>query len=156
MSQDVYDGAGFHFSPSLSALLAEDTGFQGDEEEEDEFSDDDSDSFNSTRTDATFDPSRSGDWSDEFNTAENSREHSGNLTPTNQVLEKWTLLYLVAGTPIDKKSDRQFPTKFRIPNALYLIKLCSGNRRGAGGSVGPADLLHGSLSLHPRLLRPVG
>ena len=72
------------YASHLKALLAEDTGFQGDEEaEDDEYSDEeDSDSFNSTRTDVTW----SGDWSDhEFNTAENSREHSGNVTPTNKV-----------------------------------------------------------------------
>lgn len=80
---DVLDGPSPLFSSSISALLAEDTGFQGDEDEED-FSDDDSDSFNSTRTDATW----SGNWSDdEFDTAENSREQSGNVTPTNKEID---------------------------------------------------------------------
>jgi hypothetical protein len=74
--------------PSIQTLLAEDTGFQGDEEEDNEdFSDEDSDSFNSTRTDLTYLPSReAADLSDEFCTARNSREHSRSMTPTNQVL----------------------------------------------------------------------
>ena len=86
----MLDGPSPLFSSSISALLAEDTGFQGDEEEEDDdFSDDDSDSFNSTRTDATW----SGNWSDdEFDTAENSREQSGNVTPTNKVVSFFFLL----------------------------------------------------------------
>ena len=81
--QDVIDGISSSIHPSLAAMLSEDTGFQGDE---DEYSDEDSDSFNSTRTDTSFDPSR---WSDdEFETAENSRDNSGNITPTNRVVNK--------------------------------------------------------------------
>jgi len=77
-SVDVLDAAGRLPSLSLSAMLSEDTGFQGDEEE---FTDEES--FSSTMSDKTF------DWSDEeFDTAQNSREHSGNVTPTNKsVLE---------------------------------------------------------------------
>jgi len=87
---DMLDGPSPLFSSSISALLAEDTGFQGDEEEDDDdFSDDDSDSFNSTRTDATW----SGNWSDdEFDTAENSREQSGNVTPTNKEIDSAMVL----------------------------------------------------------------
>jgi hypothetical protein len=80
-THDIVDGARAPHYPYLAGLV-EDTGFQGDE---DEYSDDDSDSFNSTRTDMTFDPSR---WSDdEFETAENSRENSGNITPVNQEID---------------------------------------------------------------------
>ena len=72
---DVLDAAGRLPSLSLSAMLSEDTGFQGDEEE---FTDEES--FSSNMSDKTF------DWSDEeFDTAQNSREHSGNVTPTNKV-----------------------------------------------------------------------
>jgi len=80
-------------SSTIQSLLAEDTGFQGDEEEEEDFSDeDDSDSFNSTRTDLTFVPSSTAlDLSDEFCTARNSREHSRSLTPTNEVRYLWLL-----------------------------------------------------------------
>jgi len=76
-SVDTLDG---HFIP-LSHMLAEDTGFNGDEED---FSDNDSDSFNSTRTDRTFDPDGL-DLSfsdDQYGTAATSRE----TTPTNQVM----------------------------------------------------------------------
>ena len=76
-SVDTLDG---HFIP-LSYMLAEDTGFNGDEED---FSDNDSDSFNSTRTDTTFDP-HGLDLSfsdDQYGTAATSRE----TTPTNQVI----------------------------------------------------------------------
>ena len=71
---DTLDG---HFTP-LSDMLAEDTGFNGDEEE---FSDTDSDSFDANRTDRTFDP-HSLDMSlsdDQYGTAANTRE----TTPTN-------------------------------------------------------------------------
>lgn len=81
---DVLDGslsASVYDSAAVSALLSEDTGFQGDEDAE--YDDDsDCDSFNSTRTDRSFDPGEFSD--DEFETAENSREASGNRTPTNE------------------------------------------------------------------------
>jgi len=72
---DTLDG---HFTP-LSDMLAEDAGFIGDEED---FSEEDSDSFNSTRTDKTFNPSDpDGSFSDDlYGTAAPSRE----TTPTNQ------------------------------------------------------------------------
>ena len=73
---DTLDG---HFVP-LSDMLAEDTGYIDDED----ISDDDSDSFNSTRTDRTFDPSNhdASFSDDEYGTAKNSRD----TTPTNQVM----------------------------------------------------------------------
>eukprot|EP00092_Neocalanus_flemingeri_P104956 GFUD01134475.1.p1 GENE.GFUD01134475.1~~GFUD01134475.1.p1 ORF type:complete len:549 (+),score=210.84 GFUD01134475.1:102-1748(+) len=79
-SVDTLDG---HFS-SLSNMLAEDAGFIGDEED---YSDTDSDSFNSTRTDRTFDPDSleqnlSGE---QFSTAATSRETTP--TSTNQVMD---------------------------------------------------------------------
>ena len=69
-----------HLIP-LSDMLAGDTRLNGDEED---FSDNDSDSFNSTRTDRTFDP-HGLDLSfsdDQYGTAATSRE----TTPTNQVM----------------------------------------------------------------------
>jgi len=66
-----------HFTP-LADMLAEDTGFNGDEED---FSDTDSDSFDSNETDRTFDPHRF-DMSlsdDQYGTAATTRE----TTPTN-------------------------------------------------------------------------
>lgn len=74
---DTLDG---HLS-SLSQLLSEDTGFVGDEEC---FSDD-SDSFNSTKTDITYNPgSRDNSFSDgEFGTAANSRD----TTPVNDEID---------------------------------------------------------------------
>eukprot|EP00092_Neocalanus_flemingeri_P040439 GFUD01044040.1.p1 GENE.GFUD01044040.1~~GFUD01044040.1.p1 ORF type:complete len:549 (+),score=224.27 GFUD01044040.1:102-1748(+) len=76
---DTLDG---HFSP-LSDMLGEDTGFIGDEED---FSDTDSDSFNTTKTDRTFDPDSLDQSlsSEQFTTAATSRETTP--TPTNQVL----------------------------------------------------------------------
>lgn len=78
LSASVYDSA------AVSALLNEDTGFHGDEDAE--YDDDsDNDSFDSTRTDHSFRP---GDFSDDdFETAENSRETSGNVTPTNNSID---------------------------------------------------------------------
>jgi len=75
-SVDTLDG---HFVP-LSDMWAEDTGYIDDED----VSDDDSDSFNSTRTDRTFDPSNhdASHSDDDYGTAKNSRE----TTPTNQVM----------------------------------------------------------------------
>jgi hypothetical protein len=80
----VDTGSASLLPPAIQSLLAEDTGFQGDEDddEDDDFSDD-SDSFNSTATDVSFHPSR--DVSGEYSTARNSREHSRSITPTNQV-----------------------------------------------------------------------
>jgi len=66
-----------HFTP-LSDMLAEDTGFNGDEEE---FSDTDSDSFDANKTDRTYDP-HSLEMSlsdDQYGTAVTTRE----TTPTN-------------------------------------------------------------------------
>jgi len=82
---DVIDGSVPSYDAALSVLLSEDTGFRGDEEIEEQFSDSD-DSYNSTKTDVSFDP---GDWSDdEFETAANSRDNSdGNITPTNDLLD---------------------------------------------------------------------
>lgn len=84
---DVLDGslpASVYDSAAVSVLLNEDTGFNGDEDAE--YDDDsDNDSFDSTRTDRSFDP---GEFSDEdFETAKNSRETSGNITPTNDSLD---------------------------------------------------------------------
>jgi len=75
-SVDTLDG---HFVP-LSDMWAEDTGYI----DEEDISDDDSDSFNSTRTDRTFDPSNhdASHSDDDYGTAKNSRE----TTPTNQVM----------------------------------------------------------------------
>ena len=89
-SRDSVDNGAIFLPPSIQSLLAEDTGFQGDEEEEEDYSDDDeSDSFNSTRTDLTFVPTHDvHDLSDEFCTARNSREQSRSITPTNRV-GKW-------------------------------------------------------------------
>jgi len=70
---DVLDG---HLH-SISNMLAEDTGFVGDEED---FSDTDSDSFNSTRTDITFNPANQSFSDSNFGTAATSRE----TTPTNE------------------------------------------------------------------------
>merc|ERR1719470_712901 len=66
-----------HFTP-LSDMLAEDTGFNGDEED---FSDTDSDSFDSNETDRTFDPHRfdTSLSDDQYGTAATTRE----TTPTN-------------------------------------------------------------------------
>jgi hypothetical protein len=76
-SVDTLDGL---LSP-LSQLLAEDTGFAGDEEN---YSDEDSDSFNSTKTDTTFNPgSRDQSSDDEFGTAANSRD----TTPVNDEID---------------------------------------------------------------------
>lgn len=78
---DIVDagGSASFLPPSVQCLLAEDTGFQGDEEEEEEeYSDEDS--FDSTRSDVTYNPDRS----DDFSTARNSREASRSVTPTNQ------------------------------------------------------------------------
>ena len=84
---DVLDGSvpqSLYDSAAVSVLLNEDTGFIGDEEEE--YDDDsDNDSFDSTRTDRSFDPGEFSD--DEFETAKNSREASGNITPTNESLD---------------------------------------------------------------------
>ena len=84
-----------HFPP-LSDMLAEDTGFNGDEED---FSDTDSGSFNSSLNDRTFDP-HSMDLSDnQCGTAATSRE----TTPTNQVIDtivmKATSSSLASSTP---------------------------------------------------------
>ena len=74
---DSHDGQSqqpqHHLSPDILAMLGEDTGYRGDEEDE-EFSDSD-DSFNSTRSDRTFEPE---DFN--FSTAAGSRE----TTPTPQ------------------------------------------------------------------------
>lgn len=89
-SGDTVDAGAILWPPSIQSLLAEDTGFQGDEEEEDDDDDvsDNSESFNSTRTDLTFvPPNEATNLSDEFCTAQNSREHSRSLTPVNQRLE---------------------------------------------------------------------
>jgi|LakMenE09Jun09ns_1017247.scaffolds.fasta_scaffold02722_1 hypothetical protein len=85
----VDTGSAFLLPSTIQSLLAEDTGFHGDEDEEDDDEDDfsdDSDSFNSTATDVSCHPSLdvlniSGDYS----MARNSREHSRSITPTNQV-----------------------------------------------------------------------
>ena len=69
---DTLDGLG-HLK--LKEMLEEDTGWQGDEE--DDFSDNDSDdSFNSTQTDRTFNP-------EDFSTAVGSRETTP--TPFNDI-----------------------------------------------------------------------
>ena len=73
---DSHDGLSqpqLHLSEDIRAMLSEDTGYRGDEED-DEFSDSD-DSFNSTRSDRTFEPE---DFN--FSTAAGSRE----TTPTAQ------------------------------------------------------------------------
>merc|ERR1719470_563602 len=78
---DTLDSPHSH-SATLAHMLAEDTGFVGDEED---FSDDDddSDSFNSTRTDLTFDPSSLNNSAyDEYRTANTSRDPTP--TPTNK------------------------------------------------------------------------
>ncbi len=81
----VDTGSSSLLPPAIQSLLAEDTGFQGDEDEDDDFSDD-SDSFNSTATDVSFHPSRDvANISGDYSTARNSREHSRSITPTNQV-----------------------------------------------------------------------
>ncbi len=79
----VDTGSASLLPPAIQSLLSEDTGFQGDEDEDDFSDDDDSDSFNSTATDVSFHPSR--DVSGDYSTARNSREHSRSITPTNQV-----------------------------------------------------------------------
>jgi len=83
---DVLDGSVPSYDAAISVLLSEETGFRGDEEIEEQFSDSDDDSYNSTKTDVSFDP---GEWSDgEFETAANSRDNSdGNVTPTNDLLD---------------------------------------------------------------------
>jgi len=110
-SVDTLDG---HFTP-LSNLLAEDTGFIGDEED---FSED-SDSFNSTRTDITFDP-HSVDNSiddDQFGTAATSRE----TTPTNQVTSTINMAMealtssLVHSTPYKKNFSAVSQSSSRPP-----------------------------------------
>jgi hypothetical protein len=82
---DSVDTVSSSLLPStIQGLLAEDTGFQGDNEEkedDDEFSAD-SDSLKSTATDVSLDVLNiSGDYS----TARNSREHSRSITPSDQV-----------------------------------------------------------------------
>jgi hypothetical protein len=84
----VDTGSASLLPPAIQSLLAEDTGFQGDEDEDDEDDDfsDDSDSFNSTATDVSFYPSRDvANISGDYSTARNSRENSRSITPTNQV-----------------------------------------------------------------------
>ena len=56
---DVLDGSVPSYDAALSVLLSEDTGFRGDEEIEEQFSDSDDDSYNSTKTDVSFDPGKS-------------------------------------------------------------------------------------------------
>ena len=87
---DSLDGHGHHqLPPDIQAMLGEDTGYRGDEEEE-EYSDSD-DSFNSTRSDRTFE-------------AEDRAEGSRETTPTpendiNLAMEEINSS-LVSSTPV--------------------------------------------------------
>ena len=95
---DSHDGQSqpqLHLSEDIRAMLSEDTGYRGDEED-DEFSDSD-DSFNSTRSDRTFEPE---DFN--FSTAAGSRETTP--TPQNDInlaMEEITSS-LVSSTPVKK------------------------------------------------------
>ena len=95
---DSHDGQSqpqLHLSEDIRAMLSEDTGYRGDEED-DEFSDSD-DSFNSTRSDRTFEPE---DFN--FGTAAGSRETTP--TPQNDInlaMEEITSS-LVSSTPVKK------------------------------------------------------
>jgi len=88
---------------SVSRLLEEDTGYQGNEED---LSDDESGSFNSTRTDFTFEPNHIDESLSTFSTGSRSRE----TTPTNNSIMPLEALTssLVHSTPAKKsKSDEE-------------------------------------------------
>ena len=107
LNVDTLDG---NFRP-LSSMFAEDTGFNRTEEE---LSDTESDSFNSTRTDRTFDPNSLdvGFSEDNFGRAATSRE----TTPTNQTTDVPDMAMealtssLVHSTPAKKKITNRKPT----------------------------------------------
>ena len=98
---------------TLSSMLAEDTGFNRTEEE---FSDTGSDSFNSTRTDRTFDPNSINVSlsEDNFGKAATSRD----TTPSNQYTDRLDTamealtITLVHSTPAKKN----ITNKQRMPS----------------------------------------
>jgi len=121
------------FSP-LSDMLAEDTGFIGDEED---FSDTDSDSFDTTENDRTFDPD-SLDLSlgpEQYSTAAASRETTP--TPTNQVMNTIDMAMealtstLVHSTPAKRIPNPKATKKPVGPITPSRYNLRSRDRAGA-------------------------
>jgi len=127
MDMNGVDTLDSHFTP-LSDMLAEDTGFIGDEED---FSDTDSDSFNTTKTDQTFDPETLDlSVSSKYGTAATSRENSPNNTnqhmnTIDMALEALTSS-LVHSTPAKKVNTTL--TK-RVPATPYVVNTSRYNLR---------------------------
>ena len=121
LNVDTLDG---NFRP-LSSMFAEDMGFNGTEEE---LSDTESDSFNSTRTDRTFDPnSLNVSFSeDNFGKVDTNRE----TTPTNQAADVPDMAMealtssLVHSTPLKKNitNEQRMPTTSASNTSRYNLR----------------------------------
>ena len=120
LNVDTLDG-NFRY---LSSMFAEDKGFNGTEEE---LSDTESDSFNSTKTDRTFDPnSLDVSFSEDLGKSDTNRE----TTPTNQATDGLDMAMealtssLVHSTPAKKNiTNRQrMPTTSASNTSRYNLR----------------------------------